>query len=162
MTFTKCNERGIMRSVGWCEAKPTQLKSPGRFSSFPFPHLSPLKSAPALPVSARSALLGLRLSARRLFKAPFSTLRALSKALAFSISAYYRSTLTLPALHETAPGRNRKLRTAQPQKLKAALIKAKPTIRRRAESEDLHEVRSVLKAKAKPERAKKPPVPRPG
>ena len=37
-------------SVGWCDAKPTQLKSPGRHSSFPFPHLSPLRALRALPL----------------------------------------------------------------------------------------------------------------
>jgi hypothetical protein len=37
-------------SVGWCDAKPTQLKSPGRYSSFPFPHLSPLRALRALPL----------------------------------------------------------------------------------------------------------------
>jgi hypothetical protein len=28
-------------SVGWCEAKPTQLKSPGRTPPFPFPTYHP-------------------------------------------------------------------------------------------------------------------------
>src|ERR687886_594326 len=64
MTFTKCNERGIIRVVGWCEAKPTQLKSLGRYSSFPFPHLSPLSSVPgsslfSTPLRGSSARFGL-------------------------------------------------------------------------------------------------------
>src|SRR5918992_980992 len=79
MTFTKCNERGIMHSVGWCEAKPTQLKSPGRFSSFPFPHLSPLKSAPGSSLFQHARFAGFQ-------HAPASPGCVLRSFLSFSLS----------------------------------------------------------------------------
>src|SRR5215204_1176275 len=46
--FTKLEQAMNIQSVGWCETKPAQLKSPGRYSSFPFPHLSPLGGPRAL------------------------------------------------------------------------------------------------------------------
>src|SRR5215212_83059 len=52
--FTKWDERCIILSVGWCETKPAQLKNPGRYSSFPFPHLSPLGAPRVLPFLAFS------------------------------------------------------------------------------------------------------------
>src|SRR5215204_911360 len=48
--FTKLEQAMNIQSVGWCETKPAQLKSPGRYSSFPFPHLSPLGAPRALPL----------------------------------------------------------------------------------------------------------------
>src|SRR4028118_935200 len=48
--FTKFDEPVNILPVGWCETKPAQLNNPGRHSSFPFPHLSPL-GAPDYPLS---------------------------------------------------------------------------------------------------------------
>src|SRR5215204_1874674 len=53
--FTKLEQAMNIQSVGWCETKPAQLKSPGRYSSFPFPHLSPLSAFRALPLSTSAS-----------------------------------------------------------------------------------------------------------